>query len=716
MTIRKHYFVILCLTIFILNNTLAQDLVRCASTEYLNYQIEKNQALKKAIDQSELQLQQNIAAKRSLATQALSKKSNAIITIPVVVHVVYNDPIDNISMSQIQSQINILNLDYRMNNVDAGQTPTIFQPFAADAEIEFCLAVEDPNGDFTNGVTRTQTNVDEFDVYSDQIKSDATGGKAGWDRNKYLNIWVGHISGGVLGYATNPSQPASVDGVVVGVRYFGGPEFNTTPPYNLGRTTTHEVGHWLNLKHMWGNTGGCSDDDCVDDTPVSEEPYYACNPTNTISCGSEDMYMNFMDYVPDACMHLFTEGQKDRMITAINTQRSSILSSTACIGNAFALDAAINLQFETIITCEDFYPLEIQISNAGTTTLSNVQVEYSINGNTPSTQNIVVNLDQGQSSIHSIGNILVQENNQVTITVITVNGQTDQNSNNSIVTQTIGSPLLAEAPLIEGFEFEDFEQDGWDVQNTSADDYYWQRSIEYGDASSSSALFDNYSGEQDNNPNGTIDHIMTPALNFANATYGMMSFSRAYAVYDQDFFDGLRISYSIDCADTWQTLWFAEGDALATFPQNVTAGPYYPNDNEWETQMLNLNGVLGNNNVLFRFTNESGWGQVLWLDNININTDGFTSIDDNDIIKLNAELNISPNPSSNGKFNIHIPNEVAIDASLQVYNSNGALIQQLPLNTKGNTTLNIANEANGLYLVKLITKDYQLTKKVLLSQ
>lgn len=712
---QQHYILILCLTVLSIYSN-AQDYVRCASTEYLNYQIQKNPDLKLKIDKAEEVLQQNVAEKRTAKTQTLSKRTGAIITIPVVVHVVYNDPADNISMNQIQSQINVLNQDYRMNNADSGQTPSMFQPLAADVEVEFCLAVEDPNGNFTDGVTRTQTSTTEFDVYMDDIKSNSTGGKTGWDRDRYLNIWVGEISGGVLGYATNPSQPASVDGVVVGVRFFGGPEFNTTPPYNLGRTTTHEVGHWLNLRHMWGNSGGCSDDDNVSDTPVSNEPYYACTPTNSVSCNTNDMYMNFMDYVPDACMHLFTIGQKDRMITAINTQRSSLLSSTACSGNALALDAAIEVQFETIVTCDSFYPLEIQIQNAGTTTLNSVQVEYSINGNAPSTSNINVNLSQGQSSIHSLGNILVQENNQITITVISVNGVADQNSNNSVVFQTIGSPLAAQAPLIEGFEDLDFEQDGWDVQNVTSDDFFWQRSTEYGDASSSSALYDNFSGEQDSNPDGTVDHIQTPALNFANASFGMMTFSRAYAVYNQDFFDGLRISYSLDCSETWQTLWFAEGAALATFPQDVTAGPYYPNDNEWETQNLNLNAVLGQSDVLFRFTNESGWGQILWLDNININTDGFTSINDDSFIKLNPTLNVSPNPSSNGIFNVQLADDNNVTANIQVFNANGSLISQYILNNEKSATLNLSNEANGLYLIKLVSEDFQLTKKVLLSQ
>ena len=264
-----------------------------------------------------------------------SNKQNSIITIPVVVHVVWNTNQENISDAQIFSQIDILNQDYRRTNIDAINTPAVWNSIAADTEIEFCLANTDPNGNFTNGITRTQTSQTSFSIQNDGMKSSSSGGIDPWPQDDYLNIWVCDLSGGILGYATPPSGFNNPnDGVVVGYRYFG----NTgvvQAPYNKGRTTTHEVGHWLNLDHVWGSFGNCGNDN-VNDTPIQEEANYSCPsfPHNANSCNTTnsngDMFMNYMDYTNDACMNMFTNGQKNRMISAINQYRPNLLNHNLC--------------------------------------------------------------------------------------------------------------------------------------------------------------------------------------------------------------------------------------------------------------------------------------------------------------------------------------------------------------------------------------------------
>ncbi len=261
---------------------------------------------------------------------------NSIITIPVVVHVVWNTNQENISDNQIFSQIDVLNADYRRTNIDAINTPNVWQAIAADCEIEFCLATIDPNGNPTTGITRTQTSQTSFSMNGDNMKSSSSGGIDAWPTNQYLNIWVCDLTGGVLGYATLPSSFSNPnDGVVIGYRYFG--TIGTVqPPYNKGRTTTHEVGHWLNLEHVWG-FGNCGND-YVSDTPKQEEENYSCPsfPANANSCQTNnpngDMFMNYMDYTNDACMNLFTQGQKTRMISAINQYRSNLLNHNLCGG------------------------------------------------------------------------------------------------------------------------------------------------------------------------------------------------------------------------------------------------------------------------------------------------------------------------------------------------------------------------------------------------
>ncbi|MEM7041014.1 MAG: zinc metalloprotease, partial [Bacteroidota bacterium] len=222
--------------------------------------------------------------------------------------------------------------DFRRNNADRQNTPSAFTGVAADSEIEFCLATTDPNGNPTNGITRTFTNSTSFSA-NDAMKFQSSGGKDAWPTGQYLNMWVCNLGGGLLGYAQFPgSGSASTDGVVVGYNYFG----NTgavSAPFNKGRTTTHEVGHWLNLRHIWGDAN-CGND-FVSDTPTQQSDNSGCPNHPLPSCGnSGDMFMNYMDYTNDACMNLFTEGQKDRMRAVVGPGgfRSSLLSSLGCGG------------------------------------------------------------------------------------------------------------------------------------------------------------------------------------------------------------------------------------------------------------------------------------------------------------------------------------------------------------------------------------------------
>ena len=253
-----------------------------------------------------------------------SRLNGSVITIPVVVHVVYKTSQQNISDAQIQSQLDVLNDDFRRNNSDA----TNQWSQATDTEIEFCLATVDPNGNATSGIQRRSTNKPSFSA-NDFVKFNNKGGLDAWPASDYLNIWVCNLGSGLLGYAQFPGGPANTDGVVNDYAYFG-TIGTATAPFDLGRTATHEVGHWLNLRHIWGD-GGCTVDDFVADTPQSDAANYGCATGHT-SCGSVDMVQNYMDYSDDACMNLFTAGQSVRMdaLFASNGARVSLLSSGGC--------------------------------------------------------------------------------------------------------------------------------------------------------------------------------------------------------------------------------------------------------------------------------------------------------------------------------------------------------------------------------------------------
>ncbi|MAY82945.1 MAG: zinc metalloprotease [Flavobacteriales bacterium] len=264
------------------------------------------------------------------SSRAKVAKSQTVFIVPVVFHIIYKNATENISESQIMSQLDALNRDFRMRNADTTNVEPDFSK--ADVQIEFCLARRDPNGNQTNGITRDSTglsNIGINDLY--YIIRPA------WDPDRYLNIWVGDygdINGNeVLGEATPPGHtPRAQDGVIITYRAFG-TEGTATAPYNEGRTTTHEVGHWFNLLHPWG--GGsiptCNDGDMVADTPDQDAVYFNCPLNPSVSCGTKDMLSNYMGYVDDDCMGNFSEGQRDRMRNALVLLRPSILLSRGCL-------------------------------------------------------------------------------------------------------------------------------------------------------------------------------------------------------------------------------------------------------------------------------------------------------------------------------------------------------------------------------------------------
>lgn len=255
---------------------------------------------------------------------------SAVIVIPVVVHVLYNKEEQNISADQIRTQIDILNKDYRRQNADAQLTPEVFRDLAADARIEFRLASEDPTGMPTSGIVRKKTTIDFFGT-DDRIKSSRMGGDDAWDADQYLNIWTGNLAGGVLGYASLPGGSPDKDGVVIRYNVFG----NTGGAFGKGRTATHEIGHWLGLRHIWGDTR-CGDDG-IDDTPPQVAPSRGCPSGVQASCDNApggSMYMNFMDFTNDECTNMFTLGQAQKMRLLFNEGglRHALLSSARADG------------------------------------------------------------------------------------------------------------------------------------------------------------------------------------------------------------------------------------------------------------------------------------------------------------------------------------------------------------------------------------------------
>ena len=372
----------------------AQQHRSCGANEVLLRQLQEDPSL--------LQRREAIEAHTNQFVQS-GAQDRAVVTIPVVVHVVWNTTAQNVSDAQIQSQLTVLNADFRKLNSDIGNLPAAFTSLAADCELNFCLATQTPGGAATTGIERRQTTLTSFGT-NDNMKFFSSGGLDAWDASKYLNIWVCNLSGGILGYAQFPGGPASTDGIVITFTGFG-TMGSAQAPFNKGRTGTHEVGHWANLYHIWGDDGtGCTGSDDCADTPNQADENYGCPVFPQVSCSNGpngDLFMNYMDYTDDACMYMFTNGQKTRAqsLFVSGGSRFSLTTSPGCspptggsCGTPGSLSASGIAQTSATVNWgavsgATSYNLQWKVSTAGSyTTVSNLSgTSYNLTGLTAST-------------------------------------------------------------------------------------------------------------------------------------------------------------------------------------------------------------------------------------------------------------------------------------------------------------------------------------------
>lgn len=318
-----------------------------------------------------------------------SISTDYIYEIKVVFHVVYNSDEQNISDGQIESQIAVLNQDFRKRNSDISQLVDEFSDLSADTNIQFKLAELAPNGEETNGINRYATDHQVF--ANNDIFYTALGGYDGWDQAQYLNVWIADLASGILGYASSPDEQDEEDGIVLSYQVVGR-EGNDNVPYHLGRTLTHEVGHYLGLSHLWG-TGGCSSDDNIEDTPNQESATHSCDLSSS-SCGTTDMVQNFMNLVDDECMLFFTSGQANLMRSSLELLRPTIWN---------VVDDALLSAFNEIDTPIDIYPNPVRngyihLANGGNSRIQklsilgiNGEVQFEIHGYDLSNDQIDIN-------------------------------------------------------------------------------------------------------------------------------------------------------------------------------------------------------------------------------------------------------------------------------------------------------------------------------------
>ncbi|MGR6087915.1 MAG: M43 family zinc metalloprotease [Arcticibacter sp.] len=681
----------------------AQKVNRCAAVEHEQWLQSQNP--KRAIQRERFDQVVNEYADRLLS----SKTTMPNITIPVVVHLVYKTNAQNISDAQILSQIDVLNQDFNRLNADTANTPAPFKPIAGTANITFCMATVDPAGNPTNGIERRLTTVNSFNT-SDAVKAFATGGLDAWDPSQYFNIWVCNLGGGLLGYAEFPTnQLSNTYGVVIGYNYFG----NTgtlSPPYDLGRTATHEVGHCFNLFHIWGDDGtACTGSDQCADTPNQAGENYTCPGFPSISCNNGpngDMWMNYMDYSDDACMNMFTAGQVARMLAVVNNGPYSNLQNSAACGssNLLALDARMmGVDFPTGNICSGNITPVIQLKNQGSDTLTSVVITYNIDNGTPQTYNWVGSLASLATTTITLPTITTSAGAHTFYAASSLpNNNPDQDPSNDNTSSNfsvvgVGQPV----PFAEGFEAT-FPNTGAVLNNPDAS-FTWEQTSAAAHTGTQSIYINNF----DYSSNGEIDEYILPNLDLTAVGSPKLSFWVAYRLYtnptaNPNYSDTLEVLVSTDCGQTFTSAYKKFSTALVTTPAPFyTTAAFVPTATQWRRDSIDLAPYASFNNVVVKFRSITDYENNLYLDDINI--DGTTGLSSQPSL---STVNIYPNPANNF-LNIDLTGISSdLNVGIRIVDMTGETVHAT-YNNMGGQLLRVetSNISAGMYVVEIIGTD-----------
>jgi len=636
-----------------------------------------------------------IAQKLNNSFLRKSATTNNIYVIPVVVHVIHNGGTENISDAQIQSQIDILNEDYRKI------VGTLGDGNGVDSEIEFCLAKKDPQGRCTNGIVRIKSTLTNHQSYQ---RADLAN-LSSWDATRYLNIYVVKtMAGGVLGYASFPGGPTNQDGCVMVHNYFGRVG---TASSSLGRTASHEIGHWFGLYHTFNNSCGvdtCTDGDLVCDTPPVVNPNFGCPIIN--SCHNElpdvnDQIQNYMDYTDDACKSMFTYGQKMRMHTTLDTIRTIIWSQS----NLIATGCDSGFVSPPCNVVADF------TSNGDTICLGSSVLFTNKSLNTPTAYQWYFNGGSPSTAITANATILYNSLGTYDVKLI-VSGALGNDSIISLNHITVINPANGQTlPYSEGFESTVFPPNGISIDNPDTT-ITWQRdtiALAYsgnGTAKINNLININY---------GQADAMILPPFDFTtSAGVPYLTFKWAYARSDANYSDDLIVLVSKDCGVNWIQVFTKSGAALATGTTQTT--PYIPDSNTvWKSASINLNTYSTYSRVLIKIVNVTDGGNNLYIDNINIGV-GVTGI--NETRNSINYLLIYPNPSSG---NLYVEYEMLREdnISTEIIDVLGRTV--FKINNKAQTIGKHKQEINavledGIYTLILKTGNVVSSKRVIINK
>jgi len=640
------------------------------------------------------------------------------IIIPVVVHILHDGEIGNISDAQVYDAIRMLNEDYNKLNTDTVDTRNTsnapFKPIAADINIQFKLAKIDPNGDCTNGIERRSSTEGTYNANDDNAKHYNGGGLDAWDRNKYFNIWVVNTientgsTGTILGYGQFPMWgSADTYGFVVRNDAFG--SIGTS---SGDRTVTHELGHCLGLFHTFqggcgSNSSSCSSqgDGCCDTPPVND-PHWSCsasqNYCNQIPNGDSygfdayDQFENYMSYSP--CQNMFSEDQK--AIIEGNFASIGFMQNLASLSNQIATGVTLpdvlcsaNFTSNTRVICQGDSILYSDISYHGIsnrlwnfdngTPLSSLDSSVYVTYNTSGIFPVTLNVSDGTNSV------LIDSTSYVA------------------VLPNPGQPL----PYIQGFEnltvFPDFNN--FFDENTFSD-INWELNTNVSASGSNSISLHNYS-----NTTGSINGFTSTSIDLTSVDPSeelLFSFDYVYRKKDEFSNDRLKIFGTTDCGGTWVLFNTISASQFSTL---IESQDYTPNQSDWENITFTLYSMFQTNNETFRFKFifESEGGNNMFIDNINIFPASQLSIKENNRIET---VSLYPNPTKNSAL-LNFYSATSQTISIDIYNSLGEIVKTV---YKGNAitgsnqySIETATFEKGIYYININGENISKTIKLI---
>ncbi|MGZ3864861.1 MAG: M43 family zinc metalloprotease [Bacteroidia bacterium] len=657
------------------------------------------------------------------AASRTNQSTQAIIQIPLVVHMVYSSSTDSVGDAQIFSQIQILNQDFTRTNPDTTNTPAAFKPVAGAPMVNYCWAQRDPNGNPTNGIERRKSTTTSWTT-DDAVKSYSTGGMDAWDPTKYFNIWVCNLGGGLLGYGEFPTASVSnTYGFVAGATCFGNTGL-AQAPYDGGRTATHEIGHCFNLAHIWGDDGtACTGSDGCADTPNQAGENYGCPAyPHTDGCSTTApgvMFMNYMDYTDDACMNIFTQNQSTRMVAIVNTAPyNALASSDGCLPLTLPPNDAgitgVNAPAGT--SCVTTVNPSVTLKNWGASTLNTALIQYKIDAGTVMTYTWNGSLASLATTVVALPSMTTTAGSHTfSVNSASPNNNTDGNSANDAATGTftvvsgVGTPI----PYTEDFENTTFPQGGMTLNNPDAATT-WQRDTWAHKSGVASAYMDyfNYGAT------GQYDEMVIPALDFTGGTGTLgMSFQVAYRLYTSPtatltFSDTLQVVISTDCGATWNSVYKKFSSALTTATPAYSTTSFTPTATQWRSESIDLTPYATSNYAIVKIRGINDYENQMYIDDINISKT-------NGIKNSAASLGVSvyPNPSADGKFSVDIAHNEANVTRLVVFDMLGNKVYEINDNIPaGNYDMDLSSLGGGTYFVQVVKGNASGYTKIVISK